>query len=431
MKEMQILENDTPSFSTGYRYYAVGLLALVYAFNFMDRQAVVILQEAIKTDLHLMDWQLGLLSGFAFAIFYTVLGLPIAAWADKGNRRNIIALAITVWSGMTAVCGLAQSFWQLLLARVGVGSGEAGCSPPAHSIISDMFPPTSRATAMATYNVGVYVGILFGYLAGGWINEYLGWRAAFVVIGLPGVLVALVVRFTLREPPRGMSEQLETVADAPSVFDVIKLLWSRPSFRHLAWAGALHAFIGYGVGNWAPSFLIRSHGMATGEIANWLAPISAFGGGAGALLGGYYADKYGVRDARWYVWIPAASIFIATPFGLFFYLSSNTVLALSALIFPVFLGATYLGPMLAVTHGLVAPRMRAVASSILFLVLNLVGMGLGPWLTGLISDLLTPRFGSEGLRLALVIVSLLNIWCVIHYFISAKQLRQDLARAPK
>ena len=193
-------------YSKGYRYYALGLLTVVYIFNFIDRQIVVILQESIKQDLGLMDWQLGLLSGFAFAVFYVTMGVPIARLADTGNRRNVISISLALWSAMTALCGTVGSFWQLLLARIGVGVGEAGCSPPAHSIISDLYPPAERATALSTYNMGINFGVFIGFLAGGWINEYLGWRWAFIAVGLPGVLFAVFVRFTLREPPRGLSE---------------------------------------------------------------------------------------------------------------------------------------------------------------------------------------------------------------------------------
>ncbi|MEM7019279.1 MAG: MFS transporter, partial [Pseudomonadota bacterium] len=210
------------------RYYALVVLTIVYTFNFIDRQLLAILQESIKADLDLMDWQLGLLTGFAFALFYVTAGIPIARWADRSNRRNIIALAIGLWSLMTAISGFVQNYTQLLLARIGVGVGEAGGSPPAHSIISDIFPPEKRASALAFYSMGVNFGILFGFLAGGWLNEFFGWRVAFMVVGLPGILIALIVLFTLREPIRGLSENRQAQADDNESFvDVLKLLWSR------------------------------------------------------------------------------------------------------------------------------------------------------------------------------------------------------------
>ena len=423
---MQIL-GATTTVPSRQSTYTVAVLAVVYAFNYIDRQLIVILQEGINQDLDFADWQLGLLSGFAFAIFSTLMGVPIARYADRANRRNIIALAITTWSVMTAVCGAVGNFWQMFLARVGVGVGEAGCSPPAHSMISDLYPPERRATAMSTYNLGVYLGVLVGFIAGGWLNEIVGWRWAFVLVGLPGVLIALLVRFTVPEPSRAVVSD----AAAPPIRSVLNLLWQRKSFRHLALAAGLHAFVGYGAGNWGPSFFIRSHGVGTAELSLWIAPIAAFAGAIGALGGGYIADRLGKRDVRWNIWFPAGAILVSVPFSLAVYTLDGFEAAIITSIIPVMLGATYLGPMLAMTHALVGSRMRAVASSVLLLVLNLVGMGLGPWATGLISDLFAPELGDESLRYALVIVVLANLWCAIHYFLSARTLKDDLSRAPE
>ncbi|MCZ6870033.1 MAG: MFS transporter [Gammaproteobacteria bacterium] len=424
---------ESAAFTKGYRYYVLGILTVAYVFNFIDRQILVILQESIKVDLDLSDAQLGLLSGFAFAVFYVTVGIPIARWADRGTRRTIISLAIGVWSAMTAVCGIVQNYWQLLGARIGVGVGEAGGSPPAHSMISDMFAPHERATALSIYNLGIPFGIFVGFLAGGWINEYLGWRYAFFAVGIPGLIFAFIVRATVREPPRGMSEGIERVADAPPVFEVIRILWSRRSFRHMSIAAGLHAFVGYGVGQFMASFLIRVHDLNSGEAANWLAPVSAIGGGLGTFFGGYLCDKYGADDARWYVWLPAAAIVISLPFALFTYLYPWHVPAMVVYMIPVALGSMYLGPMLSMTHGMVSLRMRAVASSILFFVLNLIGLGMGPFLTGVVSDVIGRQVGDigTGLRYALCVVALVNLWCAAHYFYAAKYIRHDLARAPK
>ena len=228
-------------------WYALSILTLVYAFNFIDRQLLAILQESIKADLGLSDSQLGLLTGFAFALFYVTAGIPIARWADRSNRRNIVSLALFVWSFMTAISGLAQNYLQLLLARVGVGVGEAGGSPPSHSMISDMFPPAQRAGALGFYSTGVSIGILFGFLLGGWLNEFFGWRMAFLVVGAPGVLLALVVRFTVTEPRRGLSEARDLSQQSSSLSEVLALLWQQNSFRHLAFASSLYAFVGYGL----------------------------------------------------------------------------------------------------------------------------------------------------------------------------------------
>ena len=246
-------QNNSKSY---YRYYLLVVLTISYVFNFLDRQVLSILQESIKVDLGLMDWQLGLLSGIAFAIFYATVGIPIARLADKGNRRNIVSIAIGVWSFMTALSGVAQNFIQLLLARIGVAVGEAGGSPPAHSMISDIFPPHQRASALGFYSMGVNLGILCGFIVGGWVNDFYSWRVVFFVVGVPGILWALLIRFTLREPARGLSEKVQKVADAPSMGEVVKLMWSRRSFRHLSVAAGLHAFVGYGTIQWLASFFI-------------------------------------------------------------------------------------------------------------------------------------------------------------------------------
>lgn len=424
--------NSTSDISNRKRYYALGLLTLVYAFNFVDRQILVILQEAIKQDLGLMDWQLGLLSGFAFALLYVLAGVPIARLADRGVRRNIIAYSILTWSAFTAVCGAALNFWQLLLARMGVGIGEAGCSPPAHSIITDLFKQQSRATALAVYNTGISLGVFIGFLLGGWINEFYGWRWAFVVAAAPGLLFALLVRFTLPEPTRGMSEDKPVeVSEAPPVKEVIKLLWSRRSLRHIALAAGLHAFVNYGLTGWIAPFLIRVHEVGTGDLANWLAPIVAIPSALGAIVGGYLCDRFGRKDVKWYVFIPAICTLVALPIQFVFYFHGDFRIGLLIFAIPIFLNATYLAPTFAMVHGLVSLRMRAVASSILFLVINLIGLGLGPLITGIFSDIFTAQWGTkEGIRWALVVVSLVNIWAAGHYFWTAKTLRQDLDRAP-
>ncbi len=404
----------------------------MYVFNFIDRQIVVILQESIKQELGLMDWQLGLLSGFAFAVFYVTMGVPIARWADRGVRRNIIAMSLGLWSAMTALCGMVAAYWQLLLARIGVGVGEAGCSPPAHSIISDMYAPNERATALSIYNMGINIGVFIGFLAGGWINEALGWRWAFICVGVPGIFFALFVRMTLREPPRGMSEAARSIAETPPPLrDVFRLLWDRRSFRHMALAAGLHAFVSYGVTGWMAPFLQRVHELGSGETANWLAPIAALPAALGAYLGGYLCDRYGAHDARMYIWIPASAILISVPFQLAVYFVPDHRVGMLIYALPVLLNASYLGPMLAMTHGLVSLRMRAVASSVLFLVLNFVGLGLGPLVTGILSDVLTPRIGvAGGIQWALAIVTVVNLWAAVHYLLAAPHLRGDLARAP-
>jgi len=424
--EPKPLQDDPGLFSEATRKYALGMLVVVYTFNFIDRQILSILLEPIKLDLGLTDTQLGLLTGFAFAAFYATVGIPIARYADRSNRRNLIALALAVWSGMTALSGLAQNFWHLLLARIGVGVGEAGCSPPAHSMLADYYPAHRRATALGIYSLGIPFGILFGFLAGGWINEFFGWRMAFFVVGVPGILLAVVVRYSLREPPRGMAEGRAVTGDQPGVAETFGYLWQKRSFRHLAIGGALTAFVGYGVVTWMPAFLMRSHGMGTGEIGTWLGLILGIPGGIGIALGGYLADRYGARDTRWFLWIVTVALLASVPFSLGVYVAASPYLALLLLIIPVALGNFYQATTFSQTQGLASLRMRAVAAAVLLFILNIIGLGLGPQVTGILSDLLRPEFGDESLRWSLLICSLVNIWAAYHYYVAGKYLRADL-----
>ena len=422
---------QNPYTSMSARYYAVGLLTVVYTFNFIDRQLLSILHESIKADLLLSDQQLGLLTGIAFAMFYVTAGIPIARWADRGNRRNIVALAIGVWSFMTAISGLVQNYVQLLLARMGVGVGEAGGSPPAHSIISDIFPPERRASALAFYSMGVNIGILFGFLAGGWLNEIFDWRTAFFVVGAPGLIIALIVRYTLREPIRGLSEQRQVETQTVPFSNVLNLLMSRPAFKHMAFGAALNAFAGYSTSSWTASFMIRSHGMSTGELGTWLAMIMGFGGAVGVFAGGVIAERLARKDVRWYMWLPALTGLICVPFMVANYMVAGAYTALIVSIIPGILFNVYLGNTLAMTHGLVGLRMRALASAILFFILNLIGLGLGPWAIGLLSDQLAPTLGQESLRHAMLyLLPAMMTWSVVHFYLASRTLKEDLANAP-
>lgn len=416
---------------SGYKAYVLGLLTIVYGFNFIDRQILVILQEPIKAELGLSDTQLGLLTGFAFAVFYVVCGIPIAKWAEHSSRRTIIALAITVWSSMTALSGLVQNYTQLLLARIGVGVGESGGSPPAHSMLSDIYPPEKRATALSIYSTGVNIGVLIGFLLGGWINEFFGWRMAFFVVGLPGVLVAILLRFTVVEPTRGMSQNMTVDGDAPGIGQTIRFLFSRLTFVHLAIACGLQAFTGYGTGTWTPSFFIRSHEMSVGEIGTWMAFVQGGSGIVGTIIGGYVADRLGALDKRWYCLVPCIAGLIAMPMMVSVYIIPHAEAALLMKIPPTVLYYTYVGASLAAAHALVGVRMRALTSAILMFVLNLIGMGLGPLAIGMLSDALEPYFGIESLRYALIILGITApLWAAFHFWRASKTITQDISQAP-
>ncbi|HCC45011.1 MAG TPA: MFS transporter [Gammaproteobacteria bacterium] len=413
-------------FSPATRNYALGVLVVVYTFNFIDRQILSILLEPIKLELGLSDTALGLLTGFAFALFYATLGIPIARYADKNNRRNLIALALAIWSGMTALSGLAQNFWQLLAARIGVGVGEAGCSPPAHSMIADYFPAENRATALGIYSLGIPVGILFGFLAGGWLNEFFGWRVAFFVVGIPGLILAVLVRFTLADPTRGMAEGRIDSGEQPGVIETFRFMWRKKSFRHLAFGGALTAFVGYGLVTWVPSFLVRSHGMETGEIGTWLGLILGIPGGIGIAAGGWMADKLGNRDTRWYLWVVSVALLIGAPFAFGVYLSDSALAALLFLIVPVALGNFYQATTFSQTQGLATLRMRAVAAAVLLFIINIIGLGAGPQAVGIVSDLLSKSYGQDSLRYSLLIFSFFNIWSAYHFYVAGKYLGNEL-----
>ncbi len=416
--------------SPAYRRYALGLLLVVYISNFIDRQILTILAEAIRLEFDLSDSALGFLGGFAFALLYTIAGIPIARWADRGVRRSIIALGLFVWSGMTALTGLARSFTELALARVGVGLGEAACSPPAHSLISDYFPPERRGTAFSIYALGIPIGGAIGTFAGGWIKEAFDWRTAFFVVGLPGIALAALVRLTLREPARGHSEPAPAAPTLPqrdSIGEVLRTMLRLPSFRHMSLAGALHSFYGYGAAFFLPAFMIRVHGMSEGELGTYLALIALIGGGTGTFLGGWLGDRLAPRDQRWYMWVPGAATVLYLPFAVGVYLSADGTVALLYALPASLLGAMWLGPTFAMTQGLAKPQMRALVSAILLFIINLVGLGFGPQIVGMLSDALKPELGVESIRYALFWVVLTGAaWSTVHYALAARTLRADL-----
>lgn len=429
---------DTPYLKPAYRWYVLGLLTVVYTFNFIDRQVLVIVQEQIREELGLMDWQLGMLSGFAFAVFYSVLGVPIAHASERFGRKRVVALSLASWSLLTALMGAAQNFLQLALLRVGVGVGEAGGSPPSHSIISDIFPRRRRALALSVFSMGVYFGYLLAYSTGGWAAETFGWRSTFVIVGLPGVLIAVLVALTVREPPRGLAEHgydarqasaAKSAAAAPAFGETLRHLWSRKSFRYLALAGSLQSLAGYGVGNFMPSFIIRAHEMTIGDIGWRLALITGLGGAVAILASGLLTDRLSERSQGWYALFPALAIALTVPLAFAVFLTGDTGGMFLAYIPYEMLGATWLGASLAITHSLVGLRQRAVASAVLFFLVNLIGLGLGPLLIGTLSDLLRPQVGdADGLRYAMLGTAVVvKLVCVVYFLKAARTLRRDLA----
>jgi predicted MFS family arabinose efflux permease len=417
---------SAPPITPGYARYVLGILFVVFVFNFVDRQILSILLEPIKAELGVSDTAMGFLTGIAFALFYTVAGIPIARFADTGNRRNVIVVGLAVWSAMTAMSGLVRTFGQLALARIGVGVGEAACSPPAHSMLADYFPPHRRATALAIYSMGIHVGILLGFILGGWANQLFGWRHAFLIVGAPGLVLALIVRLTVREPARGTWEGVMAGIPTESVRQVLRFVWSLRAFRHMALAAALHSFAGYAAATWGPAFLIRVHGMSTGTIGTWLGLITGVGGAIGAIGGGVLVDRLARRDPRWSLWVPAVAAVLEVPFWLVFLLAREPMHALAWLAPAVILGAMWLGPIFATTQGLVRPHMRALASALLLFVINLIGLGMGPQAVGILNDLFAGTFGAHAIRYSLLLVAIVNLWSAVHFALAARSLRTDL-----
>jgi MFS family permease len=429
------LPADTRSLAVRwYAGYVLVLLALTYAVNVMDRSVLAVLLESIKHEFNATDSQLGQLGGLWFALFYATFGIPIAALADRTSRRNVLAACAFLWSVMTALCGVASTFPLLMGARVGTAIGEAGGTPPSHSLVSDYFPLHNRATALSIYALGVPVGAALGALLGGWANELYNWRVAFMVVGVPGVVVALLVFLTVKEPVRGQSD-LEASARArlaaPKLTEALGYLCRQPSFLHMCLAAGLHSLVWYSGSTLNAAFLHRTHHMNSGEAGNWLALFSATGA-VGTFLGGYLADRISVRtgDRRWYMWVPGYATFAMVPFQFSAYLSDSLAIMAPSFVIMLILGSFFFGPSFAMSQGLAPLRMRAVATSLVLFIQTLVGLGLGPWIVGMISDHFKPTIGdARGLQYGLVIVGVVNIWAAVHYFFAARTVRNNLDRA--
>ena len=403
---------------------------MVSFFNYMDRYMLAVLLPAIKTDLQLSDTEIGFITGLAFTLFYATMGIPIARLADRYNRKNIIAIALTVWSAMTALCGLSQNFMQLAVARVMVGVGEAGASPPSHSLIADLFPVEKRARALSVYSLGAPVGILVGFMVGGWITQLYGWRAALFTVGIPGILVALVVYRKLHEPERGAADGLARNTEVQPFWFSLKTLMASPTFRHLSVATGLYTVVWLGVVQWLPSFFTRSFGLEIGEVGTWLAIILGVSQIIGMLLGGWLADRLGATDLRWYVWVPSLAILVSTPMFALTFLTQNPTVAFLSLFLPFMIGVMQGPPSFAVAQGLADVRMRAMAAALLLLITNLIGGGIGPQVVGIMSDYLVAGYHQDSLRYSLLVVSLVfGLWSSLHYFLAGKTIRREFRKS--
>lgn len=406
------------------------ILLIVYIFNFIDRQIVNILAEPIAKDLKLSDTQIGLMTGIAFALFYTVLGLPIARYADRGdtNRPRLIALALAIWSAMTAICGLAQNFVQLLLARVGVGVGEAGCTPAAHSLISDLVPKERRASALGFYALGIPIGTVLGMIIGGQLVDALGWRHAFMIVGLPGVAMAIVVVLVLKDP-RQLAQASGVVA--PAGLDwraALRSIFSSRAMVLLLVAAASAAFLSYGKTTWATIFFQRTHGLTPGQVGLWLGITNGVAGILGTWLSGKIADRYGAKNRQHVLTAAAAGMLLVAPTAILGYSAGEWRLAIALLFVPTFLGSLYYGPTYSSVQGLADPQARAMASAVLLFFQNLIGLGLGPLLFGMLSDAIKPSFGEDSVRYVLYAASLLSLIPAYFFWRCSLRLNDELDR---
>lgn len=431
-----------PAVSNAYRRYALWLLLLIYVVNFLDRQVINILAEPIKNDLHLLDWQLGLLSGFAFGLVYTVLGFPLARAADRGNRAWIIASCLAAWSGFTAACGVAQNFVQLVAARAGVGIGEAGCTPTSHALIADYTPKEKRASALAFYSMGTPIGSLLGLAIGGLLADYFGWRVAFLVAAAPGLLLAAAALFTLKEPRNLIKAKAAAITeDMATLGETFRYLLKKRAFWHLAFGAGIRAFLGYGHATFAPSFFYRSHGPEIAALAAQfgmrpqtfvglsLGLIAGLAGTLGSWIGGQIADRWGKKDLRVYGSIPALSVLAALPLSVYIYTTGSGALALVLTAIPNLLGSLWYGPVYSSAQGMVPPKMRAMSASIMLFVINFLGLVLGALAIGALADILNKVGGlgkDEGLRWALISSTVAGSSSALLFWWARRRVREEM-----
>lgn len=405
------------------------LLTAAFALNHLDRQVLNIVLNDIGIEFQLSDLQLGSLSGFAFALIYAVLGFPIAKFAKPGKRKTILIAAISVWSAMTMIMGLTTNFVQIFLARVGVGIGEAGCVPASHSMIADAYPKEKRATSLAFFSAGTNIGIFLSFLVGGVIASKYGWRSAFLVAGLPGLFLGIVMLFTLHEPKNvtlpGEADEQSEKDNAPKYKDVIRTLLSEPSTRHTIIGAALVSMVGYGALTWLATFLVRIHNMELAQIGLYLAFVVGLLGALATWAGGWFADKIGKNNPDWRLKFVAVAILLAKPLAIIFYLSDDLVFALAFLIVPAALGAMFSGPSFSHIYSSIEPAKRAMATAILMFITNLIGLGLGPIFVGLLSDLLEPMYGIDSIRYALVAIQLVGIWGAAHFWMAGRHVKKQ------
>lgn len=422
---MQLTTPVDENTKTTNRAYVLFILVVVYTFNFIDRQIVGILAVPIKADLLLTDTQLGLMGGLAFALFYTGLGIPVAMLADRFSRTWIMTAALVIWSGMTAVSGLATNFWQLFCARLGVGVGEAGGVAPAYSLIADYFPPDRRARAMSVYSFGIPIGSAIGIVFGGVIASMINWRWAFFIVGIAGIVIAPLFRLTVKEPPRGGFDRKREPAAAPGLAQIVRTLVRKPSFWLLSLGASSSSMMGYGIFFWLPSFFVRSYDLTLLNASLFYGAVLLLGGLVGIWAGGWMGDRFGQEKRAQYARIPAIAFLCTVPFYILALLSPTLTLAFFVLLVPTALGLVWLGPVITAIQHLVRPDMRATASAIFLFINNLIGIGLGTFAIGALSDGLTARFGEESLRYSILAGTGFYIVAATFFLLASRWLDRD------
>ena len=431
MNEQRPLAPKPPHTSPAYANYVLAVMVLMYTMNYLDRFVLTILVSDIKRDLQLSDSMMGFLMGPAFALFYVVGGFPIARWADRGSRRLVIGLGLSFWSLFTALSGLARSASELALARVCIGVGEAAGAAPAHSLISDYFPPERRATALSFFQGGVYLGSMLGLVIGGVLAEPLGWRATFIAVGLPGLAVALLIRWTVREPPRGAFDPPHAASEKASIREVVVTLGRKPTFWYVALGAGIASFGGTGLGFWMPTFFERVHDMSKLEIGLRFGIIQYVSAFLGAILTGRIADWLGGRDLRWYAWVGGISVAMMLPFFTLLLLWPDGREAIYFVIPCGLLSADWAPVAYSVAQNLAPPHMRAMASAFIILFITFLGTGLGPWAVGFLNDWFAPRYGDEAVRWSLLIMLWICLLGAMLFALAARTIRRDMpAREP-
>lgn len=436
-------DDHRPVQQGGYRVFVVALLFLAYMFNYVDRVLLGILQEPIKHEFGLSDFQVGALGGPAFALLYALASLPIARYVERSSRRNVISSALIVFSLMTALCGLATSYTQMFLARMGVSIGEAGLAPASHSIISDYFPGPTRTRAIAFFSLGVPVGALLATFAGGAIAQALGWKAAFLALGTPGLVLAGLIWVTVREPARPGSD-----SHVPGMLEVFRELGSKASYRHLLAAATITAMVSYSVGQYLTSFFLRAHDLPIASAARYTGLALGLSGGIGTFGGGYVAEKLSARGRNILAQVPVTGLLVATPLYFVVFLSQSLTIAVTALMIGAVFHYLTVAPMYAMGQGLANPRSRATSVAVILLSLNLLGYGLGPPLVGMVSDHLAAWFSAgapgggsacstdnalpacraasaKGLRYALALIACFQVWAAHHFWRAGKHINKD------